>query len=297
MVMKKWLIILCGAKWQRPKKQEAQSLRIAKLCKDQGIETEIVVYRYQTQGAEVIDYMVGQVLSRHQVEQYDGFVFTSHFYAGRAAGKLAAVLGCDCVTDARRLEFSGYYPVFYKMAYNCNVEAGFCLKGQFAVSLDVWREEDTEDREDGDGISRKEMEIEAAASPYLKNRRRIQEKGMQEESAVLIAVGKGVGSKEMVEQFRNYAKSRKFLFGVSRPVAMNGWAKIDEIIGVSGHIYQPKVCIAVGVSGSAAFYAGIEGSGWIVSINSDPKAPIIKMSDASFTDDYKNIWPRMEQIL
>ena len=44
-------------------------------------------------------------------------------------------------------------------------------------------------------------------------------------------------------------------------------------------------------------YAGIEGSGWIVSINSDPKAPIIKMSDASFTDDYKNIWPRMEQIL
>ena len=212
MVMKKWLIILCGAKWQRLEKQEAQSLRIAKLCKDQGIETEIVVYRYQAQGAEVIDYMVGQVLSRHQVEQYDGFVFTSHFYAGRAAGKLAAVLGCDCVTDARRLEFSGYYPVFYKMAYNCNVEAGFCLKGQFAVSLDVWREEDTEDREDGDGISRKEMEIEAAASPYLKNRRRIQEKGMQEESAVLIAVGKGVGSKEMVEQFRNYAKSRKVSF-------------------------------------------------------------------------------------
>ena len=69
MVMKKWLIILCGAKWQRLEKQEAQSLRIAKLCKDQGIETEIVVYRYQAQGAEVIDYMVGQVLSRHQVEQ------------------------------------------------------------------------------------------------------------------------------------------------------------------------------------------------------------------------------------
>lgn len=295
--MKKWLIILCGAGWQSLEKQEAQSLRIAKLCKGQSIEAEIAVYRYQAQGAEAIDYMVGQILLQHQAERYEGFIFASHFYAGRAAGKLAAALGCDCVTDAGRLEFSGCHPVFYKMAYNCNIEAGFCLKGQFAVSLDGWREEDTEDGEEGGGMFRKEMEMEAAASLYLKNRRKIQEKGVQEESAVLIAVGKGAGSKEAVEQFRNYAKSRKFLFGVSRPVAMNGWAKIDEIIGVSGHIYQPKVCIAVGVSGSAAFYAGIEGSRWIVSINSDPKAPIIKMSDASFTDDYRNIWPKMEQIL
>ena len=109
---------MCGAKWQRLEKQEAQSLRIAKLCKDQGIETEIVVYRYQAQGAEVIDYMVSQVLSRHQVEQYDGFGFTSQFMQEEQPGSWQPLLGCDCVTDARRLEiFPDIIRCFTKWLY------------------------------------------------------------------------------------------------------------------------------------------------------------------------------------
>ena len=87
------------------------------------------------------------------------------------------------------------------------------------------------------------------------------------------------------------------MFGVTRPVAMNGWALIDEIVGVSGHIYSPEVCITIGVSGSAAFYAGIEKSGFIASVNHDECAPIIGMSDVFVIDDYENILERLFQVL
>jgi len=119
----------------------------------------------------------------------------------------------------------------------------------------------------------------------------------QKESDVLLVVGKGVRSKEEVQKIKASAISRGYMFGVTRPVAMNGWALIDEIVGVSGHIYSPEVCITIGVSGSAAFYAGIENSGFIASVNHDECAPIIGMSDVFVIDDYENILERLFQVL
>ena len=70
---------------------------------------------------------------------------------------------------------------------------------------------------------------------------------------------------------------------------MRGWAEIGEIIGVSGEIYAPKVTVAIGISGAAAFMAGIEQSGFILSINSNQDAAIIKQSDAVIIGDYKEV--------
>ena len=80
------------------------------------------------------------------------------------------------------------------------------------------------------------------------------------------------------------------MFGVSRPVSMSGWAGMDEIIGVSGNIHAPKVTIAIGVSGTAAFYAGIEQSDKIVAVNTNDKAALIKMADISIIEDYSKIF-------
>ena len=67
--------------------------------------------------------------------------------------------------------------------------------------------------------------------------------------------------------------------------------------GAEKTIYSPEVCITIGVSGSAAFYAGIENSGFIASVNNDECAPIIGMSDVFVIDDYENILERLFQVL
>jgi electron transfer flavoprotein alpha subunit len=52
---------------------------------------------------------------------------------------------------------------------------------------------------------------------------------------------------------------------------------------------KPDLCMALAVSGSAAFYAGIERSGFIVAVNTDEDAAIMKMADVAVLGDYRTI--------
>ena len=70
---------------------------------------------------------------------------------------------------------------------------------------------------------------------------------------------------------------------------MSAWAPMHRLVGVSGAITKPDVCIAAAVSGAAALYAGIAHSKKIIAINKDNQAPIVKAADVVIIDDYKAI--------
>ena len=74
-------------------------------------------------------------------------------------------------------------------------------------------------------------------------------------------------------------------FGVTRPVAMNAWAPMDRLIGVSGARTAPALCIVAGASGAPAFYWGIEEAGLIIAIDIDEHAPIVSEADLVLLDD------------
>jgi electron transfer flavoprotein alpha subunit len=78
---------------------------------------------------------------------------------------------------------------------------------------------------------------------------------------------------------------------------MSAWTPMHRMIGVSGAMTKPEVCIVAGVSGAAAFYAGIEKSKTIVAINTDIRAPIIKASDVAVIDDYKAVMAELAKIV
>ena len=68
-------------------------------------------------------------------------------------------------------------------------------------------------------------------------------------------------------------------------------------IGVSGEMIAPEVCITAGVSGAAAFYAGIEKSKFIVAINTDEQAPIMKKADVAIVDDFMPVIQSLREIV
>ena len=78
---------------------------------------------------------------------------------------------------------------------------------------------------------------------------------------------------------------------------MNAWLPMNHLIGVSGAMTNPEVCIAVGASGAAAFYAGIEKSKFIVAVNTDEKAPIMKNADVVVVEDFKPFIEALNKIL
>ncbi len=113
----------------------------------------------------------------------------------------------------------------------------------------------------------------------------------------ILAAGRGVKSREKTEMLGKIAKELGAELGVSRPVAMSAWAPLDRLLGISGTMARPKLCLAAAVSGAAAFYAGIEKSKKIVAINIDAQAPLVRAADVAIIDDYETVLKELVKLV
>ena len=114
---------------------------------------------------------------------------------------------------------------------------------------------------------------------------------------VIVAIGNCVKNRADFDYVERFSRKINGVTGISRPVAMCGLAPMEKMIGVSGTITNPELCIALGVSGSLAFYAGIEKSDFIIAVNTDEKAPIFKLCDVGIIGDYKEFIKEMGALL
>lgn len=105
------------------------------------------------------------------------------------------------------------------------------------------------------------------------------------ESRFLVVVGRGAGSRRGVERLAAAARRMGADLGVSRPVAMNGWAPAGLTVGVSGARAAPDLCLVAAASGAPALVWGVERAAFLVAVNTDDHAPIAHEADAVVVDD------------
>ena len=117
------------------------------------------------------------------------------------------------------------------------------------------------------------------------------------EARVLLAIGKGVASKEDNPLFAEYARKTGGMRASSRALVEKGWMPIDTQIGLSGKAVSPDLLITCGVSGSVQFQAGIRGAKYIVAINSDENAQILSLAHLPLCGDMYEILPRLIERL
>ncbi len=130
----------------------------------------------------------------------------------------------------------------------------------------------------------------------------IDEEAPQTENALLradrvLAIGQGVGSAESLQHLQPLAERLRAEIGVSRPVAMNHWCGMEKMLGMSGAVVAPEICIVAGASGAAAFEEGIRRSRFIVAINRDPEAAVFAGADVSIVDDMHAVLDGLAQYL
>jgi electron transfer flavoprotein alpha subunit len=114
---------------------------------------------------------------------------------------------------------------------------------------------------------------------------------------LVLVVGQGANSKETVDVLQDIANSMGAELGASRPVVMNAWTDMNRLIGASGLIIAPKLCIAAGVSGTGVFSVGIKSSEFIVAINTDSKAPIFQIADVGIVGDLLAILSELAKVI
>ncbi len=81
--------------------------------------------------------------------------------------------------------------------------------------------------------------------------------------------------------------------GASRAAVDAGFAEHERQIGQTGVTVRPKLYIACGISGQIQHTAGMDGSSMVVSINTDPEAPINKMADYAIIGDVNTVIPKI----
>lgn len=112
-------------------------------------------------------------------------------------------------------------------------------------------------------------------------------------AAIVVAGGYGVGSKEGFDQLFELAHELHAEVGASRAAVDAGWVDHDRQIGQTGVTVRPKVYFAFGISGQIQHIAGMQDSGIIVSVNTDPDAPINKIADYIITGSVEEVVPKM----
>ncbi len=110
---------------------------------------------------------------------------------------------------------------------------------------------------------------------------------------VIIAGGYGVGSKEGFKLLEELAAVLGGEVGASRAAVDAGYCEHARQIGQTGTTVRPKLYIACGISGQIQHTAGMDGSAMIISINTDPEAPINKIADYAITGDYSDVVSKM----
>jgi len=110
---------------------------------------------------------------------------------------------------------------------------------------------------------------------------------------VIVAGGRGVGGPKGFKLLAELADSLGGVVGASRPVIDAGWLAHEHQVGQTGTTVRPKLYIAAGISGAVQHTVGMSGANFILAINSDPKAPIFQIANASIVGDLYKVIPEL----
>ncbi|ADL52665.1 electron transfer flavoprotein subunit alpha/FixB family protein [Clostridium cellulovorans] len=113
------------------------------------------------------------------------------------------------------------------------------------------------------------------------------------ESKILVAGGRGIGTSEGVALLKELAAVLGGELAASRAAIEKGWIDKDVQVGQTGKTVRPSVYIAVGISGAIQHTAGMQDAEYIIAINKDADAPIMKMADLALVGDYSKIIPEL----
>lgn len=113
------------------------------------------------------------------------------------------------------------------------------------------------------------------------------------EANILVAGGRGIGNKEGFDLLKDLASVLGGAVAGSRAAVDNGWVDKAFQVGQTGKTVRPTLYFACGISGAIQHLAGMQDSDFIIAINKDDTAPMMKAADLAVVGDYEKILPEI----
>ncbi|RPI82741.1 MAG: electron transfer flavoprotein subunit alpha/FixB family protein [Chloroflexi bacterium] len=116
-------------------------------------------------------------------------------------------------------------------------------------------------------------------------------KGNLRRARVVVAGGRGMGNQAGFALVRELAAALNASVAGSRGAFDQGWITEDEIVGVSGETIAPDLYIACGLSGEIYHTFSVQDARFIIAINTDQNAPIMKGANIALVADARQVIP------
>jgi electron transfer flavoprotein alpha subunit len=234
----------------------------------------------------------------HVVRAVDpAYVIMPHTYLVRDyAPKLAARFGKGLISDCIRAKVSDQTVTFSRRLFLGKIDADIVSDGEppvFATFQSGAYRADQAAKNNGGAVAVETLEVEVGEvrmkpEPAFQEVKQAVDLGKAD---VIVAVGRGIKSKENIALAEKLALALGGDLAASRPICDAEWLPIDRQIGSSGQTVAPKLYIALGISGAIQHLVGMKNSGTIVAVNKDPEAPIFDIADYGIVGDIFEVIP------